>query len=67
MDGLECCEIELSSINIDNEKYRFDSDFFQKKYITAYNKIKEISHTTIREELDVLTDFHSNGSYESIA
>lgn len=67
MDGLECSEVLLSQINIDNEKYRLDSDFFQKKYISAYQKIKSISHSTIRDELDILTDFHSNGSYESIA
>lgn len=67
MDGLECSEVLLSATNIDNEKSRLDSDFFQKKYIAAYNKMKSIDHTTIRDELSVLTDFHANGSYESIA
>ncbi len=67
MDGLECSKIFLSEISIDNEKYRFDSEFFQKKYLSAYKKIKSISHSTIRDELSVLTDFHANGSYESIA
>lgn len=67
MDGLECSEVLLSATSIDNEKSRLDSDFFQKKYIAAYNKMKSINHTTIRDELSVLTDFHANGSYESIA
>lgn len=67
MDGLECSEICLSEINVDNEKYRLDSEFFQKKYVSAYRQVKKIPHSTIREELEVLTDFHANGSYESIA
>ena len=67
MDGLECSEVLLSETSVDNEKGRLDSDFFQKKYITAYNKIKSIDHTSIRDELSVLTDFHANGSYENIA
>lgn len=67
MDGLECVEICLSELIIDNEKYRFDSEFFQKKYLSAYKRIKTIPHSTIRDELSILTDFHANGSYESIA
>lgn len=67
MDGLECSEILISEINMDNEKYRLDSDFFQKKFILAYQNIKAIAHSTIRDELSDLTDFHSNGSYKSIA
>ena len=67
MDGLECSEIMLSEISVDNEKYRFDSEFFQKKYMSAYALIKGMNHTTVREEISVLTDFHANGSYESIA
>lgn len=67
MGGLECSEVLLSATSVDNEKSRLDSDFFQKKYIAAYRKMKSIAHTTIRDELSVLTDFHSNGSYESIA
>lgn len=67
MDGLECVEICLSKLIIDNEKYRFDSEFFQKKYLSAYKRIKTIPHSTIRDELSILTDFHANGSYESIA
>lgn len=67
MDGLECSEVLMSEIRVDNEKYRLDSDFFQKKYMLAYKKIKETSHSTIGNELEVLTDFHANGSYKSIA
>ena len=51
----------------DNEKYRLDSEFFDKKFLKAYQKIKSINNTTIEKELKVLTDFHSNGSYETIS
>ena len=67
MDGLECSEILLSETLIDNEKNRLDSDFFKKKYLAAYDAIKSIKHSTIGDDISVLTDFHSNGSYESIA
>ena len=52
---------------IDNEKFRFDSEFFKKEYIEAYQNIKAMTHTTIASVIEYLTDFHSNGSYESIA
>lgn len=29
MDGLECSEVLFSEIKNDNEKYRFDSEFFK--------------------------------------
>lgn len=35
--------------------------------MNAYKKIKSIKHTVIEKELSVLTDFHSNGSYKTIA
>lgn len=40
MDGLECSEVLFSEIKNDNEKYRFDSEFFQKKFLMAYDIIK---------------------------
>ena len=67
LEGLEATEVRLSDMYIDNEKYRWDSNFFKKEYIKAYNRIKRIPHSQIGNEIEVLTDFHSNGSYESIA
>lgn len=67
IDGLECCEVFFSEIKNDNEKYRFDSEFFRKKFLKAYSIIKSQPHSTIGEEYSCLTDFHANGSYESIA
>lgn len=67
LSGLEISEILLSNVIQDNEKYRLDSEFFGKKFLKAYQKIKSINNTTIEKELKVLTDFHSNGSYETIS
>ena len=67
MSGLECVEILFSNLKIDNEKYRFDSEFFLKIYLSAYNKLKKINHSIIGNEYDCLSDFHSNGSYKQIA
>lgn len=67
MDGLECSEVLFSEIKNDNEKYRFDSEFFQKKFLMAYDIIKSQPYSTIENEYSCLTDFHANGSYEYIA
>jgi type I restriction enzyme S subunit len=67
LERLEVSEATFSEIAVDNEKFRIDDEFFQKKYINAYRKVKSIKHTTLNEELECLTDFHSNGSYETIA
>lgn len=67
LEGLEIAEITKKTLSIDNEKYRLDSEFFLKKYTQSYLKIKSFKHTTIGCSLDVLTDFHANGSYKDIA
>ena len=67
MDGLECSEITYKELFIDNEKYRIDSEFFAKKYLKAYKKIKSISNDQILNLYETFTDFHANGSYETIA
>ena len=67
MDGLECVELKYSNIKVDNEKYRIDSEFYLKKYINSYEKIKKTPHEKIKDILEVLTDFHANGSYKIIS
>ena len=44
-----------------------DDKYYNKKYLNAYNKIMLKAPFTLGTEIEVLTDFHSNGSYESIA
>ena len=67
MDGLECSEIKYLNLFVDNEKYRIDSEFFSKKFLNAYKKIKSIKNEQIKNLYETFTDFHSNGSYETIA
>ncbi len=67
MDGLECSEITYKELFVDNEKYRIDSEFFAKKYLKAYKKIKSIRNDQILNLYETFTDFHANGSYETIA
>ena len=55
MDGLECSEVLFSEIKNDNEKYRFDSEFFQKKFLMAYDIIKSQPYSTIENEYSCLT------------
>lgn len=56
-----------SQLKIDNEKFRFDDEFFLKKYLRAYSIVKENTNIKFDSIIDVLTDFHANGSYENIA
>ena len=67
MSGLEAVEIKLSELLVDNEKYRMDSEFFKKVFLNSYTTIKKSQHIKFVDVIDVLTDFHANGSYESIA
>ena len=67
LEGLEIKEVLFSEILLDNEKFRIDDEFFMKEYISAYKKIKSIPHSILRDEISVLTDFHANGSYETIS
>lgn len=67
LKGLECKEVKFSDLFIDNEKFRIDDEFFMKKYICAYQQIKSNPHFILENEISVLTDFHANGSYETIA
>lgn len=40
LDGLEAVELRLSEVLVDNEKFRFDSEFFKKEYLKIENLIK---------------------------
>ena len=67
LEGLEVSVVRFSELFLDNEKFRLDNEFFQKKYLLAYRVIKKKKYTTIGKIISCLTDFHSNGSYETIA
>ena len=60
--------LKLSDLEKNNEKFRFDSEFFQKKYLNSYTFIKDNRNgIQLDNVIDVLTDFSANGSYKSIA
>lgn len=67
MEGLEIKNILYSRLKIDNEKFRFDDEFFLKKYLHAYSIVKKNANIKFDSIIGVLTDFHANGSYENIA
>ncbi len=56
----------LSETKTDNEKFRLDDEFFQKGYLKAYLDIKSKPSSKVGEVIDILTDYHANGSYENL-
>ena len=60
-------ELTFSQMLEDNEKFRIDSEFFQKHFLHTYKIIKSKPNKQMIEIVDVLTDFSANGSYKSIA
>ncbi len=66
LEGLEIKELFLSELKTDNEKLRLDDEFFLKKFIDAYVTIKRKPHVLFDNIIDVLTDYHANGSYETL-
>lgn len=68
MDGLNAVELSLDEMLEDNEKFRFDSEFFKKEYLETYDFIKnKMEGIQLGNICSVLTDFSSNGSYKTIA
>jgi len=67
LEGLEVKELLFTELSVDNEKFRIDDQFFLKKYLRAYSKIKSVDSVQLFEIINVLTDFSANGSYENIA
>jgi type I restriction enzyme S subunit len=67
LEGLEISVLNLSEALLDNEKFRIDSEFFLKKYLKAYKKIKAKPNTQLGKITSTLSDFSANGSYASIA
>ncbi|WP_139471131.1 restriction endonuclease subunit S [Campylobacter armoricus] len=61
---LEVSVLRLSEVQKDNEKDRIDAEFFSKNFIVAYQKIKNMNYLPLYECLELLTDYHANGSYE---
>lgn len=67
LERLDISLVSFKTVINDNTKYRIDDKYYNKEYLKAYSKILSKPHIILGNEIEVLTDFHSNGSYESIA
>lgn len=67
LEGLEVKIISFQELGIDNEKFRIDDEFFLKKYLNAYKRIKQKPNIQLGKVCSTLTDFSANGSYATIA
>lgn len=56
----------LSKVITSSKLFRFDAEYFQPKYLKTEELIKKHKHCELRNLIDLLTDYHANGSYESL-
>jgi len=66
LEGLEAVEMKLSEVRVENAFFRIDNEFFLKTYIQAEQQIKCNKYIKLLELVDVITDYHANGSYASL-
>lgn len=64
LEGLEISEIKISSIDL--KKRRLDSEFYDKQNLQANKLLQSIPNKKFGDIIDVLTDYHANGSYETL-
>lgn len=64
MEGLEISEINFSSIDL--KKRRFDSEFYKKDNLFANELLLSKPNKPFGEIIELLTDYHANGSYETL-
>lgn len=67
LERLDISLIKYKTIITDNTKFRIDDKYYNKDYLCTYKKILSKKHIILGNAIEVLTDFHSNGSYASIA
>ncbi len=60
MSGLECTEIMLSKINIDNLDFRIDSEYFLKYYLSLEAKLDKININKISDFAYVTDGIHTS-------
>ncbi len=64
MSGLECSEVNFSQVIYNS---RIDSEYYKQVYINCEEVIASLANKRMGDLVDVLTDFHANGSYKSIS
>jgi len=65
LDGLEAVELKLSEVLVDNEKFRFDSEFFKKEYLIKLNQIKLFGYDIIDNMAFVTDGIHESIDFDS--
>jgi len=61
LGGLEISELMLSEVLKDNEKFRFDPEYFKKEYLEEIDKLKKFGYSNIKDMA-----FVTDGIHESI-
>lgn len=64
LDGLEAVELRLSNVLINNEEFRFDSEFFKNEY-TLLDKY--LMNSLKLDDLVYMSDLSTNGSFKTVA
>jgi len=58
--------VSLLKATDSSKLFRFDAEYFQPKYLETEQLITNIDHAELRNVISVLTDYHANGSYETL-
>ncbi|MEW5816237.1 MAG: hypothetical protein AB1798_12680 [Spirochaetota bacterium] len=56
----------LNKVKACSKQFRFDAEYFKPEYLSVENKIKASKYVELRNCISLLTDYHANGSYESL-
>lgn len=61
---MQVSTINLSKVKETSKLFRFDAEYFQPKYLKTEVLIQKSKYSELRDLINVLTDYHANGSYE---
>ncbi|BAZ54167.1 type I restriction modification system, N-6 DNA Methylase [Nostoc sp. NIES-4103] len=57
MDGLEAAEVSFSQVKMNNEAFRYDSEFFKKSYLLNDSVIKQKKYLFLKQKIKDLKSF----------
>ena len=57
---------EVTTISLIETK-RFDAEFYSPKYLEIEKRIKKTNYVRFGSIINMLTDYHANGSYEVLS
>jgi len=63
---MKCSEISFKKILTDNTLLRFDAEYYSPEYLEAEKLVKSKPNQELRNLISILTDYHANGSYETL-